>query len=388
MHEKIMQSGMITRAVKMTDPHDRLSSLLISRNNFEHLSDPKFTYSPNHRDIFISSYPFPFTMQLVFLGTGGAWPTRNRNVSSTAVILGDKVILVDCGEGTQRQIHWANFSFMKITDILITHFHTDHFLGLFGLMESMYLNNRERPLTIIGPRGLCSLIESLRNIGIIKNAFPLEVMDVEGGDEIDLGGVAIKAFENTHGPRSLGFTVTEDMRPGKFYREKALELGIPEGPLFGRLQRGGEIEIDGEKIKPNMVMGPPRPGRKVVFSGDTHVCPSLVEMAANADVLVHEATYGEDNRKKADEYRHSTAKIAAEAARDAGVKNLVLTHISPRYDDTEVLVREAEEVFENVIAAHDLMEIRVPYAESGNELVVIGPGPIFGETGDGYPGPD
>jgi len=322
-------------------------------------------------------------MQLVFLGTGGAWPTKNRNVSSTAVILQDKIILVDCGEGTQRQIHWASFSFMRITHVLITHFHTDHFLGLFGLLESMYLNDREKPLTIIGPRGLSTLIESLRFVGMIKKAFPLEVMDVEGGEVVAIDGIAIEAFENTHGARSLGFVVNEDMRPGKFYREKALELGIPEGPLFGRLQRGEEIEIDGNKIKPDMVMGPKRPGRKIVFSGDTHVCPSLVEMAANADVLVHEATYGEDNREKADEYRHSTAKIAAEAARDAGVKNLVLTHISPRYDDADVLVDEAKEVFGNVIAANDLMEIRVPYSDSGNELAVFGSGPVSGEVGDG-----
>ncbi len=307
---------------------------------------------------------------MIFLGTGGAWPTKNRNVSSTAVILKDKVILVDCGEGTQRQIHWANFSFMRITHVLITHFHTDHFLGLFGLLESMYLNNRESPLTIIGPRGLSSLIESLRFVGMIKKAFPLEVMDVEGNDGIPLGGVTIKVFDNTHGARSLGFVFEEDMRPGKFYREKALELGIPEGPLFGRLQCGEEIDIDGNKIIPDMVMGPPRPGRKIVFSGDTHTCPSLVKMAAKADVLVHEATYGEDNREKADEYRHSTAKMAAEAARDAGVRNLVLSHISPRYDDADVLVQEAREVFEKVIAAHDLMEIRVPYPDSGNELAV------------------
>ena len=319
-------------------------------------------------------------MRVVFLGTGGAWPTKHRNVSSTAVVLPDRVILVDCGEGTQRQIHSVNFSFMRISHVLITHFHTDHFLGLFGLMESMYLNERKERLCVIGPPGLRYLTDSLRELGMIKKIFPLDVIEVEDGSIVDIGGamkgatagVAVTAFGNTHGPLSFGYAIAEHLRPGKFDREKARSLGIPEGPLFGQLQRGGNVEVNGRIFEPNMVMGPPRPGRKLVFSGDTHACPALVEAARGADLLVHEATYGETLRDKADQYKHSTARMAAEAARDAGAGMLVLTHLSPRYDDEcdDELLEEARKVFPETMLAEDLMELRVPYRDSGKEIEV------------------
>ncbi|MDP6157035.1 MAG: ribonuclease Z [Candidatus Thermoplasmatota archaeon] len=312
-------------------------------------------------------------MRLVFLGTGGAWPTKKRNVSSTAVIFRDKVILVDCGEGTQRQIHWSNFSFMKISHVLITHFHTDHFLGLFGLMESMYLNERKRPLEIIGPPGLSWLTDSLCELGMIKKTFPLKVTEVNDGGILDIEGASVSAFVNSHGVRSLGYVIKENQRKGKFNREKAMELGIPEGPLFGKLQQGEDITVDETVILPEMVMGSPRSGRKLVFSGDTHLCGELVKQAVGADVLVHEATYGEDMRDKADEYKHSTARLAAEAARDAGVRHLILTHISPRYDDPEQLIQEAREIFEKATIAEDLMEVTVPYRDSGNDISIIAP---------------
>ncbi len=307
------------------------------------------------------------------MGTGGAWPTKKRNVSSTALIFRDKVILVDCGEGTQRQIHWSNFSFMKISHVLITHFHTDHFLGLFGLIESMYLNEREKPLEIIGPLGLSRLIDSLVTLGMIKNAFPIRVTEMDDGGILDIEGASVTAFVNSHGVRSLGYVIRENNRKGKFNRDKAKELGIPEGPLFGKLQRGDDITIEEKVIVPEMVMGPPRPGRRLVFSGDTHLCPELVKQAADADVLVHESTYGEDMSEKAKEYKHSTAKLAAEAARDAGARYLILTHISPRYDDTAQLIMEAKKVFENTIIAEDLTEVMVPYRDSGNEITIIAP---------------
>ena len=310
-------------------------------------------------------------MRLVFLGTGGAWPTKHRNVSSTAVVLDERVVLVDCGEGTQRQIHGVNFSFMRISHVLITHFHTDHFLGLFGLIESMYLNDRTDKLTVIGPRRLSFLMESLRELGMIKRAFPLETVEVEDGSMVDVGGVVVTAFGNTHGENSFGYVIAEHRRPGKFHRERALELGIPEGPLFGQLQRGESVEVNGRTMEPDMVMGPRRPGRKLAFSGDTHACEALVAAARDADVLVHEATYADDNRDKADEYRHSTARMAAEAARDAGARMLVLTHVSPRYDEGDVLLDEAAGVFPATVLAEDLLELRVPYRDSGREIEVV-----------------
>lgn len=307
-------------------------------------------------------------MKLYFLGTGAALPGKKRNVSSTALLFRNNNVLVDCGEGTQRQIQWCNFSFMKISHVFITHFHLDHILGLFGLMESMKLNDRKKALNIVGPSGIRKLIDDLISIGLIKRDFPLRTTKVSDGSEIGVNGMTVKSFENTHGPNSLGYVFEEHTRPGKFDKEKALELGIPEGPLYGMLQRGREIEVNGRTIAPDRVLGPPRPGLKVVFSGDTYRCPRLVEVARNADVLVHEATYGDKEKGKAREYLHSTAKIAAEAAEKAEVRNLFLNHISTRYEKADVLLMEARQIFEESYLAKDLLEVQVHYRDSDRDI--------------------
>ena len=235
----------------------------------------------------------------------------------------------------------------------------------------MYLNDRQAPLRIIGPNGMDNLVDNLRSIGLIKRNFPIEVYELGDGGELDIGGGKVRAFSNTHGPSSLGYVIDENIRRGKFNRARADELGIPEGPLFGKLQRGEEITVNGLTITPDEVMGPPRPGRKIVFSGDTHASDKLVEAAHDADVLVHEATFGNDNRERADEFAHSTAGMAAEAAKEGNVRCLVLNHISPRYDEDDALGEEAKAIFEKTIIANDLMELLVPYRDGGGEFTVV-----------------
>jgi len=310
-------------------------------------------------------------MRLIFLGTGGACPSKKRNVSSNALIFNNSVILVDCGEGTQRQIQWCPFSFMKISHVLLTHFHLDHILGLFGLVETMHLSGRESPLHVIGPRGTKELVSALQTIGLVKRTFPITCFDASHGSVLEIEKMTVSSFANSHGPNSLGYVLKEHTRTGKFNREKALELGIPEGPMFGRLQQGEDIVMGDRTFAPGMVLGPPRPGRKVVFSGDTHECAALVKAARDADVLVHESTYTDEHMDRADEHFHSTARMAAQAARKAGVKHLFLTHISNRYDGVDTHLREAGEMFENVHVAEDLMEVRIPFSDSGGGLEII-----------------
>lgn len=314
-------------------------------------------------------------MRLIFLGTGGASPSKKRNVASTALVFNNNVILVDCGEGTQRQILWCPFSFMKISHILLTHFHLDHILGLFGLVETMHLGGRTLPLQIIGPQGTKKLISALQAIGLMKKKFPIMCFDASHGSGYEIEKMTISAFANTHGPNSLGYKLREHERKGKFNRERAMELGIPEGALFGRLQRGEEIFLGKRTITPEMVLGPPRPGRTVVFSGDTHRCPALVKASRGADVLIHEATYLDELGERANEYKHSTATMAAQAALEAGVKHLFLNHLSTRYSDEAAHLQEAEKIFKNVLVARDMMEVNIPFSDSNADIEIIQHGP-------------
>ncbi|HDO19276.1 MAG TPA: ribonuclease Z, partial [Thermoplasmatales archaeon] len=234
-------------------------------------------------------------LYIIFLGTGGSWPTAKRNVSAIAVKRGGEIILFDCGEGTQRQIQKSNISYMQITKIFITHFHGDHFLGLPGLIQTMQLNDRANPLHIYGPKGTERIVDTIKTLGYFKPAYPIYGMDLKDGDVIECDGYKIRAFRVNHTVPTLGYVLEENERPGRFDKKRALELGIPEGPLFGRLQRGREVKLDdGRVIKPSMVMGPPRPGRKIVYSGDTRPCDKLKEISRNADVLIHDATFASE----------------------------------------------------------------------------------------------
>ena len=299
-------------------------------------------------------------LYVIFLGTGGSWPTVKRNVTSIAIKRGGEIILMDCGEGTQRQIQRSGLSYMQIKSIFISHFHGDHFLGLPGLIQTMQLNDREEPLRIYGPRGTREIVEELKNLGHFKPSYEIEGIDLDEGDEVRFDGYSVKPFRVKHNVPTLGFVLEEDQRPGRFNKSKALELGIPEGPLFGKLQRGESVRLkDGRIITPDMVLGPPRPGRKIVYSGDTRPCDKVIEYAKDADILIHDSTFLSDLEDLAREYAHSTARQAAETASKANVDKLILTHISPRYVDDKEFEREAREIFDNSLVARDFMKIEV-----------------------------
>jgi len=299
-------------------------------------------------------------LYVIFLGTGGSWPTVKRNVTSIAIKRGGEIILMDCGEGTQRQIQRSGLSYMQIKSIFISHFHGDHFLGLPGLIQTMQLNDREEPLRIYGPRGTEEIVEELKNLGHFKPSYEIEGIDLDEGDEVRFDGYSVKPFRVKHNVPTLGFVLEEDQRPGRFNKSKALELGIPEGPLFGKLQRGESVRLkDGRIITPDMVLGPPRPGRKIVYSGDTRPCDKVIEYAKDADILIHDSTFLSDLEDLAREYAHSTARQAAEIASKANVDKLILTHISPRYVDDKEFEREAREIFDNSLVARDFMKIEV-----------------------------
>jgi len=302
-------------------------------------------------------------MQILFLGTSGSWPTPKRNVSAVAVKRGPEVILFDCGEGTQRQFMLSPMSFMQVARIFVTHFHGDHFLGIPGLVQSMTMSDRKAPLEMYGPRGMKELVHQLLTLGYFKPGFEVPVRELSGGDVVDFGEYAVRALDAQHTVPALSYALEEKERPGRFDLEKAKALGIPEGPLYRRLQEGEPVVVGGKTFGPELVLGPPRRGRKIVYTGDTMPTSALVEFARGADVLIHDATAETSLEEKANRYGHSTARQAALVAKDAGVGTLVLTHVSPRYEEAAPILADATPVFPNAVLAEDFYELEVPYAE-------------------------
>jgi len=302
-------------------------------------------------------------MQIVFLGTSGSWPTPKRNVSAVAIKRGPEVILFDCGEGTQRQFMQSTLSFMQVSRVFITHFHGDHFLGLPGMVQSMSMNGREAPLEVYGPRGIERLVGELLSLGYFTPGFAVKAKELPPGSETDGGEYTVKAHEAVHTVPCLSYVLEEKARPGRFSLERAEVLGIPTGPMYSRLQDGEPVRMGGRTIRPEDVLGPPRRGRKIVYTGDTMPHESLVEIARHADVLIHDATSDAALEEKANRYGHSSSRQAAEVAKEAGVRLLVLTHLSPRYEDPTKILEDAKKVFENVRVAEDFMEIEVPYSD-------------------------
>ncbi len=294
-----------------------------------------------------------------FLGTGGSWPSSQRNVSAIAVKRGSDVLLFDCGEGTQRQLQKSALSYMQVDSIFVTHFHGDHFLGLPGLFQTLQLNDREKPLHVYGPPGMERLVQQLTHLGYFKPVFDIHGHSLQPGDEVRFDGYGVSCRAASHNVPAYSYCLEEDSRPGRFNKQRALELGVPEGPLFGRLQKGHPVEVDGRTVTPDMVLGPPRPGRKITLSGDTAPYEGFIEFARGSDVLIHEATADSSLEDRVNEYGHSTARQAAEVAAAAGVDRLYLTHISPRYRDTSPIAAEACEVFPESTVAHDFMQIEV-----------------------------
>ena len=297
-------------------------------------------------------------VSLFFAGTAGSVPTARRGLPALMLRAGGERILFDCGEGTQQQL-LRSVGLPDLGAVFVTHFHLDHWLGLPGMIKTFDLRARERPLSIYGPPGLERVFALMRPV-IGRTGYPLELVELEPHAELRFGSFLITPFPVKHRVDAYGYAFVEDERPGRFDVDAARELGVPEGPAWGRLQRGETV--DG--VTPEQVMGETRHGRRIVISGDTAPCQAVEVFAHGADVLVHEATFMEDERDRARETGHSTAQQAAEIARDAGVKLLALTHLSTRYFPREVR-DEARATFANTVVPRDFDEITVPFPERG-----------------------
>lgn len=297
-------------------------------------------------------------MEITFLGTSSAVPTKHRNHTSIALKAFGEVMLFDCGEGTQRQLIEAKISPMKIDKIFITHYHGDHILGLAGLIQSIGFRGREKDLDIYGPKGLLSLINAISHMGFFQINYNLNLHEIEEGIILDEEKYIVETVKVEHNITNMAYSVTEKKKP-RFLREKAIELGVPVGPLFGKLHNGEEVTVNGETIKPEEVLGDTRQGKKFTFSGDTRPCEQMIKLAENSTILIHESTYEEADKEHAIANAHSTVKEAANIAKEANVNQLVLTHISTRYTDDEVMKKESKEVFENTIIAYDYLKLEI-----------------------------
>ncbi|MFH0896581.1 MAG: ribonuclease Z [Candidatus Bathyarchaeota archaeon] len=303
-------------------------------------------------------------MKITFLGTSGSFPTANRGLPAIAVTRDGELLLFDCGEGTQRQMVLSKTKFSSKMKLFITHMHGDHVLGLPGLFQSMSLFDRRMPVKIYGPIGLYDFVKAFKETVKFSLTFSIEVKEVEEGVICREKEYSVEAAMADHAIPDLAYALTEKERPGIFYPEKAKALGVPEGPLWSKLQHRRKITLpSGKIITASQVLGPSRRGRKIVYSGDTRPCEAVLRLAECADVLIHEATFDDNLSDKANENGHSTPSQAAEIAKEAGVKRLVLTHIGGRYLHVEELLEQACNIFSSVDLAEDFMEIEVPYID-------------------------
>jgi ribonuclease Z len=308
------------------------------------------------------------SLTLRFLGTSASRPTVERNVSSLAVIREGETLMFDCGEGTQRQMMRYGISF-ALCDIFFTHMHADHMLGLTGLLRTLALQGRTDPMNLYGPVGCEKLLRRAITLGSDKQHFEIKVIELTPEAPLKRNGYSVVPFAVEHGDRfAIGYHIVEETRLGRFNPDKARELGIPEGPLWGKIHKGEAIDLpDGRRIDPSELVGPTRPGRRIVLTGDSRPAEGTIAAATGADVLIHEATFAEEEAARALETGHSTAREAAEVAAKAGVKRLILTHVSARYSrDTSDLEREARAVFPATIIARDGLEIDVPFESGGD----------------------
>jgi ribonuclease Z len=306
------------------------------------------------------------SLQIVFLGTAGSVPTVERSLPSIALRRKGELILFDCGEGVQRQMVKAGLGLNKKMKVFITHMHGDHVLGLPGLIQSMSLLDRTNVLEIYGPAGLEDFIEAIEKTVRFTLTFPLEVAEVEHeGMMCEEREYEVYAAWADHSAPGLAYGFVEKLRPGRFYPDKAKALGVPEGALWSKLQHGSSIKMSkGTVVEPEDVVGPPRQGRKVVYTGDSRPSKRLVKLAMKADLLIHDCTFDDDLAERAREDGHSTPSQAAQTAKEAGARRLVLTHISARYKTPDLLLKQARRIFANVEAAEDFMQINLPLPRS------------------------
>jgi ribonuclease Z len=300
-------------------------------------------------------------MKITFLGTTGSIPTVQRGLPAIAVQRDRELLLFDAGEGTQRQMAFAHLSPLKIDAIFITHLHGDHFLGLAGLVQTMSLLDRAKPLEVYCPVGERERLETYLKIPHYTLTFDVIIRELEPNAELKRRGYSILTSETEHPTTELAYALVEDERLGRIDAQKAMALGVKPGPDFSLLKEGESVKLpNGQVVRPEEVVGGKRKGRKIVYTGDTKPSDKIVEFARGADVLIHESTLSDELLKKADENSHSTPSGAAEIARRANVKQLILVHISPRYEDDSVLLEQARKVFPNTIVAKDLLEIEIP----------------------------
>jgi ribonuclease Z len=303
--------------------------------------------------------------RLTFLGTSAAQPTVHRNLSGLVVKADTELVLFDCGEGSQRQMARFGTGF-SITTAFFTHFHADHYLGIIGFLRTLGMQGRTDELVLHGPRGAASLLDEAVHLGIDELSFPVHVRELDPGDEVARAGFTVRAVEADHRVSAIGYVVDEDPRPGRFDVARATALGVTPGPDFRRLQDGEPVATSGGTVvRPGDVLGPARRGRRVALSGDTRPTDALARAAAGADVLIHEATFSDEEQARAELTRHSTAREAGTVAAAAGAERLVLTHLSTRYDRTpERLAEEARAAFRGPVdVAYDGMTIELPLAD-------------------------
>ena len=308
-------------------------------------------------------------LDLVFLGTSASAPTAARGTAATLIRRGGDRLLVDCGEGTQRQLLRSDVGLVDLEHVFLTHLHADHVLGLPGMLKTFGLRGREVPITVYGPRGTRALLEAL-GVVVGRVAYPLEVVELGPDEAVVLQDYRLETFAVAHRTTAVGYALREDERPGRFDVAAADALGVGSGPLRGALQRGEAVTLpDGRVVRPTDVLGAPRRGRTVVITGDTAPAASVVEAAAGAEVLVHEATFLADERARAKETGHSTAAEAALVAREADVGLLALTHLSARYPPSDVAA-EARQLFSRTVVPRDFDLLLVPLPERGEPQLV------------------
>ena len=302
------------------------------------------------------------SLRIIFLGTAGSVPTQKRSLPSMVIQRKGEQIMFDCGEGVQRQIIRAKTGFHKKMKVFISHMHGDHVLGLPGLLQTMAMLDRQKKLDIYGPPGIKRFLEDVRETVQFVLTFPVEIHEIyEVGVVCKEQEYTVQAVRANHVIPNVAYAFVEKPRPGKFYPEKAKALGVSEGPFWSKLQHGHKVTLpDGRVVKPEEVTGVPRTGRKIVYTGDTRPFKGFAKFAANADLLIHDATFDEELTERAEEDGHSTPSQAARDAKKAKVKRLILTHISARYEDTSGLLKQAQKIFRNTQVAEDFMQIEMP----------------------------
>lgn len=302
-------------------------------------------------------------LSVFFAGTGGSLPSPRRGLPAILIRRGGERLLIDCGEGTQRQLI-SSIGLVELDDIFLTHFHADHWLGLPGMLKTFDLRAREAPLCLYGPPGVRALLSDVMRFAG-RTTFELRIVELEPGEVLERDGYRIAAVPVSHRTAAYAYVLFEDERPGVFDPEAAVAAGLTPGPEFGRLQRGETVR----GVTPGQVMGPPRRGRKIAVSGDTRPCESLKAAVQGADLLVHEATFAMEDAERAYETGHSTAAQAAGVARDAEVRMLALYHFSIRYP-VGLLRDEAREIFPGTVLPRDFDTIEVPFIERGSPELV------------------